>query len=155
MTSTDAPTAAAYQAVPLRLALLPQGNGPHRIDGAWWPHTRDLATELPALLDALTPRWGRITRVTVDDAMWNAGPRRLVLGRRVIRVSRSGGTGHRHTVCLLALGTGRCDLLVVAPGTPPGRADRMMTSASRTDGDTGPRLRHGHHAPHAAPSHST
>ncbi|MFH9426106.1 DUF5994 family protein [Streptomyces sp. NPDC017529] len=137
MTTTGVPPTAPQRSLPARFALLPQGTGLHRIDGAWWPRTRHLATELPPLLDALAPRWGRITRVTVDNLMWNTGPHRLVLGRRVIHISRSIGMGHRHTVCLLSLGTGRCDLLVIPPDTPAERAGRLMANASRTGGGGG------------------
>ncbi|MEU7151955.1 DUF5994 family protein [Streptomyces sp. NPDC045470] len=136
MTTTSAPPAVPHHILPARLALLPRGTGLHRIDGAWWPRSRHLADELPPLLDALAPRWGRITRVTVDDTMWHTGPDRLVLGRRVIHISRSVGMGHHHSVCLLTLGTGRCDLRVIAPDTPPDQAEHVMTAASRAGGDT-------------------
>ncbi|MEU7162432.1 DUF5994 family protein [Streptomyces chrestomyceticus] len=152
MTITSAPPAAPHHILPTRLALLPQGTGLHRIDGAWWPRTRHLADELPPLLDALAPRWGRITRVTVDNTMWRTGPHRLVLGRRVIHISRSIGMGHHHSVCLLTLGTGRCDLLVIAPDTPPDQAEHTLTAASRVDGGTGAQPRPAGYGPHPLPT---
>lgn len=152
MTTTSMPPTAPQRSLPARLAILPQGTGLHRIDGAWWPRTRHLATELPPLLDALAPRWGRITRVTVDNSMWDTGPHRLVLGRRVIHISRSIGMGHRHSVCLLALGTGRCDLLVVAPDTPADQAVRIMANASRAGGGTGAQTSPAGYGPHRLPT---
>ncbi|MFH8344015.1 DUF5994 family protein [Streptomyces sp. NPDC018045] len=152
MTITSAPAATARPVLPTRLALLPQGTGLHRIDGAWWPRTRHLADELPPLLDTLAPRWGRITRVTVDNAMWHTGPNRLVLGRRVIHISRSVGMGHHRSVCLLALGTGRCDLRVIAPDTPPDQAEHIMSAASRADGGTGAPAGPAGYGPHRLPT---
>jgi hypothetical protein len=39
---------------------------PALLDGAWWPRSRDLHAELPALAAVLDPLWGRITRITVN-----------------------------------------------------------------------------------------
>lgn len=38
--------------------------------GTWWPRSRDLACELPALLTALEDRLGRVERVVYDPAGW-------------------------------------------------------------------------------------
>lgn len=56
--------------LPTRLSLVRPEAGPHWIDSAWWPHSRDLTDELPILLASLNHRWGRITRVTVHTEMW-------------------------------------------------------------------------------------
>jgi len=127
MTSTiSAPSSAPQEARPVRLALAGPGTGLHRIDGAWWPRSHDLCDELPALLTALNARWGCITRVTVDSAMWLASPRRMALADRVVHLNWCGTTAGRHTVCLLSYGVGRCDLLVVPPETPADEAHRLL-----------------------------
>ncbi|MFD0383342.1 DUF5994 family protein [Streptomyces stramineus] len=87
---------------PVRLALLPPAGGPRRIDGVWWPRTRDLAAELPALLTVLAARWGRVTHVTADSDMWLAGPPHLLHDNSTVRVNRSGREGHRRTICLVS-----------------------------------------------------
>ncbi|MET7764363.1 DUF5994 family protein [Streptomyces sp. NPDC005393] len=117
--------------LPTRLSLVRPEAGPHWIDGAWWPHSRDLTDELPILLASLNHRWGRITRVTVHTEMWPACPRRMPFTDRVVHINRSGADGSRHKICLLSYGVGRCDLLVVAPDTPPAEARRLMAGAAR------------------------
>ncbi|MDJ1134892.1 DUF5994 family protein [Streptomyces iconiensis] len=116
-----------------RFALHPPHTGVHRIDGAWWPRSRDLTDELPPLLAALEDRWGRITRVTVDSGMWLASSRRMTFGDRVVHLNWSAGMGHRDTVCLLSLGVGRCDLTVVPPEATAAEAHRALTAASRPE----------------------
>jgi hypothetical protein len=63
---------------PLRLRLRPKALTTGYVDGAWWPRSRDLAAELPALLAVLTVRlggfWSRPPH-TVDVV---AGDRRRV-----------------------------------------------------------------------------
>ncbi|WP_404962760.1 DUF5994 family protein [Streptomyces sp. 147326] len=56
------------------------------MDGAWWPRTRDIATELPALISVLTGHLGPITRVGVDASAWNGLPPRLVIDGQVMHL---------------------------------------------------------------------
>lgn len=56
------------------------------LDGAWWPRTRDIVTELPALISVLTEHLGPITRVGVDASAWNYPPARLVVDGRVVHL---------------------------------------------------------------------
>lgn len=128
MTSTIGETPLVWQGPPARLSLVRPGHGPVRIDGAWWPRSRDLANELPALLPALDSRWGRITHVTVDASTWPAGAAAMVLGGRTLRIIRSTSAGHHHTACLLVRGVGRCDLIVIPPDTPEPQARRLMAA---------------------------
>ena len=78
------------QAVP-RLRLRPARSGAAPLDGGWWPRSDDPAAELPGLIAALDEHCGRITRVMLGTAGWNASrPRRLYvgspLGSRVVRI---------------------------------------------------------------------
>lgn len=121
-----------------RLALLPSGTGPHRLDGAWWPRSHSLARELPGLLEALELRWPRITRVTVSRSMWRTGPGLLHLPDRVLHVNRSDVAHSPSAICLLSYGVGRCDLLVVPPGASASEGARLM-SAGPAPAVLGPR----------------
>src|SRR3954467_5969186 len=56
------------------------------VDGAWWPHTDDLAAELPDLLAVLSVRLGAIARVTYNLAEWATAPRKVSIGGRIIRL---------------------------------------------------------------------
>ncbi|GGS11981.1 hypothetical protein GCM10010252_59070 [Streptomyces aureoverticillatus] len=118
----------------LRLRLTPRGGLPRHIDGAWWPHSYDLLTELPRLLAGLPRTWGHISSVTVNGATWAATPGRMFVSNQVVRLSRSTAASAPHTVCLLAPSRGRWDLLVVPPDTPLSVAEPLMVAAA---GDAG------------------
>jgi hypothetical protein len=120
--------------LPVRLVLMPPATGPHRLDGAWWPRSHDLARELPGLLAALEQRWPRITRVTVSRSMWRTEPHRLLLADRVLHINRSDVIHSPSAICLLSYGVGRCDLLVVPPGAAPSEGRRMMSAVPDADG---------------------
>jgi hypothetical protein len=115
---------------PIRLRMAPRGTVPRRIDGAWWPRSSDLTVELPLLLGSLPNRWGRITCVTVDGAMWSSLPGRMLVANQVVRLRRARVPRDPHSICLLSPGRGRWDLLVVPPGTPEADADLLMTIAT-------------------------
>ncbi|WMX46227.1 DUF5994 family protein [Streptomyces roseicoloratus] len=61
---------------PGTLALTPHTSLAGLLDGAWWPYSRDLTTELPPLVDALRGRCGRITRITANPGPWPVSPTR-------------------------------------------------------------------------------
>ncbi|MDH6624683.1 hypothetical protein M2271_002487 [Streptomyces sp. LBL] len=114
-------------AVRLRLVSQPaQGHMPRRIDGAWWPHSPDLASELPRLLGGLPHAWGQVTSVLVDEAVWSPFPGRLLVANQVVRLHRTTIQHSPSTVCLLAPGRGRWDLLVVPPAATDAEAGRLM-----------------------------
>lgn len=50
----------------LRLRTKPKAPTTGYVDGAWWPRSRDLAVELPALLAVPVVRLGQVQRVDLD-----------------------------------------------------------------------------------------
>ncbi|WP_324608012.1 DUF5994 family protein [Streptomyces sp. NRRL S-455] len=119
----------------LRLGAEPrQGGSARRIDGAWWPSSYDLVAELPALLAALPRRWGHITSVLVNGTMWSVPGDGMLVGDQMVHIRRTDTPRAEHTVCLLAPGHGRWDLLVVPPAATEAEAERL-TSAAATAGD--------------------
>ncbi|WP_223833074.1 DUF5994 family protein [Streptomyces venezuelae] len=115
---------------PLRLRLAPDGGLPRAIDGAWWPRSSDIVTELPQLLVGLPSAWRDIRSVTVKGDMWSATPGRMLVANQVVRLHRSTTASAHHGVVLLSPGRGRWDLLVVPPDTPARRAALIMSSAA-------------------------
>ncbi|MGC0330634.1 hypothetical protein RKD23_003624 [Streptomyces sp. SAI-170] len=115
--------------LPARLSLTPKTTLAGRLDGAWWPRSRDLAAELPALADALEGRWGRITRVLVNPGHWPVVPHKVAVTGRVLHVGWFTELDP-DKIILLSYTTGRCDLLVVPPETEPASAARLMTAAA-------------------------
>ncbi|MFJ9152031.1 DUF5994 family protein [Streptomyces sp. NPDC102270] len=117
-----------------RLALKANGASRGLLDGAWWPRSRDLLSELPALTDALHPLWGRITRIAVNPEYWPVIPRKISANGHVVKVGWFTPEIDPHKLLLLSYGTGRWDLLIIPPETGAESAARLMAAASDHDG---------------------
>jgi hypothetical protein len=93
------------------------GDGDSAFDGAWFPRSRDLATEVPELIAELERRGVRVERFTYALDAWLPVPRKIAVNGRTVR---TGGFRSMNplVVCLTwAGGTRRADLLVVPPET--------------------------------------
>jgi hypothetical protein len=112
-----------------RLSLKPAAPTTGHVDGAWWPRTRDLAAELPALLAAVADRLGRIDRVTYHLADWPASQRRIVVGGNVVRLEgfRSQEPG---SLTVIGWDRNRLTVQVIPPETGPDAAQRVLTRAA-------------------------
>ncbi|MEV7775968.1 DUF5994 family protein [Kitasatospora sp. NPDC086791] len=58
------------------------------LDGAWWPHSRDISVELPGLVRALTEHLGPVESVGLDAEAWDDVPARLVVDGRSVHIDR-------------------------------------------------------------------
>ncbi|MFE5190992.1 DUF5994 family protein [Streptomyces sp. NPDC056628] len=99
------------------------------LDGAWWPRSRDVATELPHLITALTEYLGPVTRVGLDADAWEELPTRITIDDRVIHIdsSRVGDD----TVLITRGAQDLFSLLVVPPHATPDAARAAMSEAVR------------------------
>jgi hypothetical protein len=116
-----------------RLRLKPAEPTTGHVDGAWWPRSRDLPAELPALLATLSARLGGIERVTYRTGAWPPARRLLTLGDAVVHLE---GFRTEHADTLTVAGYRnryRVTLLVVPPETDPGRAYDILTAAALPD----------------------
>ena len=121
---------------PLRLRLRPKALTTGYVDGAWWPRSRNLAAELPALLAVLAVRLGEIPRVSYNLVEWDTAPRQIAADGLRVRLS---GFWSRpaHTVDVVAGNRRRLTLLLVRPDTEPSAAHHvMMCAAERENIDT-------------------
>jgi uncharacterized protein DUF5994 len=119
----------------LRLRLKPKGPTNGYVDGAWWPRSRDLTAELPALAEVLAVRLGQVQRVAYALSTWDPTPRRYdVLGYRV----RLEGFTYQDQNIIHVTGSnrGRITLLVIPPemGDTAGH-DALMTAGRRGNAD--------------------
>ncbi|WP_346055851.1 DUF5994 family protein [Amycolatopsis dongchuanensis] len=126
MTVTEPPRQA------LRLRLKPKAPTTGYVDGAWWPRSRDLATEVPALLAVLAVRPGRIERVTYNLTMWESAGRRLTVEGRAVRLEGF-ISQHPDTVTVTGQGRQRLTLLVIPPEASPVAAHHALVTASQRD----------------------
>ena len=118
----------------LRLDMKPVGSTTGFVDGAWWPYSTELATEIPALLAAITGRLGSIERVSYNLAGWASASRRVDAGG--IRVRLDGfRTRPPDTIDVSGVNDHRVTLLVIPPTTDQSTAQDIMRRAS-TDGNT-------------------
>ncbi|PVE04558.1 DUF5994 family protein [Streptomyces scopuliridis] len=119
---------------PARLSFTPAGSPPGLLDGAWWPRSRDLFHELPALMKVLDARWDRITRVTVNPTHWPVVPRKVPVTGHTVHVGWFAEEQDPNKLILLSYTTGRWDLLVIPPETGAAAAARLMSAAATPGG---------------------
>ena len=116
----------------VRLRLKPDAAKTGYVDGAWWPHSDDLAAELPELVAMVATRLGSVRRVTYRLGEWAKKPSAPVIAGRAIQLD-----GHRrgtvNTIELLSARDRRIVLLVIPPYTDTDHAFAAMVSASATN----------------------
>ncbi len=115
-----------------RLTLAPRRVDRAVLDGGWWPRSRDPAAEVPALVAALTQRYGPIRHVLLNSATWADRPRRLTAGTRVVRMAWFLSQDPALATAITTAGD-QLDLLVVPPETSPEAAMRAMAAAADPD----------------------
>ncbi|MCX4642203.1 MULTISPECIES: DUF5994 family protein [unclassified Streptomyces] len=128
---------AIHQAVKPGTALLRLETTSSRegvLDGAWWPRTRNIEAELPALISVLTEHLGPITRVGLDASSWNSLPVRLVIDDRVVHLD-SDPVGD-DTVLITRGDNDHFALLLVPPDTSADAAREAMARAVHADNTT-------------------
>jgi hypothetical protein len=119
----------------LRLRMKPKAPTTGYVDGAWWPRSRDLAAELPALLAGLVIRVGQVQRISYNLTEWDAVVRRLDIGGHRVRLGGFNSQG-ANTIDVIGSDQVRIVLLVVPPKTLPAAAHAMsMTAATRDNTD--------------------
>ncbi|MFC0105984.1 DUF5994 family protein [Kibdelosporangium aridum] len=119
-----------------RLRLKPAGSISGYVDGAWWPRSRDLAAELPALAEVLSVRLGVVWRVVYALTSWEPAPRRIRLDGRDVRLegfrSQDG-----NVISVIASDRRRIRLLVIPQDmTEVASHDAMMAAAGRDNSDS-------------------
>ncbi|MQS13358.1 MULTISPECIES: DUF5994 family protein [Streptomyces] len=129
-TTLDRATTPAATDSTARLTLAPSGVRPGRLDGAWWPRSRDLLLELPALAAEIDERWGRITRITVNPARWPVIPRRIPVTGHTVHAGWFTIEQDQHMIMVCSYAPRRLSLLVVPPQTDAVEAARLMAEAA-------------------------
>jgi hypothetical protein len=120
----------------LRLRLKPAGSASGYVDGAWWPRSRDLPAELPALADVLTVRLGSVWQVVYPFATWQAAPRRTQLDGHPVRLEGF-HSQDENTISIVTLDRQRVRLLVIPlDASEKAGHDAMMTAAARDNTDS-------------------
>ena len=114
-----------------RLALCGRANVHGAVDGAWWPHSTELRTELPDLVAVLGKWIGPIARVVYDPSVWLPGPSRIIRGTAVTSVDPYRLVAH-DTVYLTGTHARDAVLFVVPPSTSRAIVRRVLQIVSES-----------------------
>src|SRR3954466_3607878 len=101
----------------LRMRLKPAHRSCGFVQGAWWPRSTELGSELPALLAALSLRFGSIDSVLYHESDWPPPP--LSIKHQGDEVIVSANQECPNVISLFGPRFGRLDLLVVSPTPNP------------------------------------
>jgi uncharacterized protein DUF5994 len=112
----------------LRFRLKTTSHCSGRVDGAWWPRSDDLMTELPDLIAVLSVRQGAISRVIYNPSEWTTTPTEIVTSERAVQLDRSCGQPP-NTVEILDAKGNKVVLLVVPAHVEPDQAHAIVTAA--------------------------
>ena len=125
MTTTDR--------APLRISLNPSSST-RRLDGAWWPQSRDLQIECADLIDNFPSNIGRPARLLFSRPDWDAEPdrpstRRIQAQRGLVKVG-SFPEDDTHLMTVILSTRERLELLVIPSGTDAATARTLMEEAT-------------------------
>ncbi|NKI40918.1 DUF5994 family protein [Streptomyces physcomitrii] len=98
--------------------------------GAWWPRSRDLTRELPALAAALAERCGEIGGARVNPAHWPLIPHKVHVEGYTVQVGWFTDRRDPHKIVLDSETQGTFELLVVPPETGEALAERLLSAAA-------------------------
>src|SRR3954447_20172445 len=119
-----------------RLRLKPKAPATGYVDGAWWPRSKDLAAELPALVEVLAVRVGPVGQVAYALDAWVTPPRRVEINGARVRLEGF-RSQDEHILHVTGLAHGRISLLVVPTDAAENAAhDALMTAAERGNADS-------------------
>jgi hypothetical protein len=119
-----------------RLRLKPKAPRSGYVDGAWWPRSDDLMTELADLIGVMLFRLGVVDRVTYHLDEWTRAPAELATDGRAVHLDGY----HRHppnTVEILDTNRNKVVLLVVPWHTDPDHAHAIVMAAAAPDNSSG------------------
>ena len=111
------------------MRLKPKASRSGYVDGAWWPRSDDLTTELPDLIAVLGFRLGPVDRGAYNIDEWTRAPVELATGGRAVHLD-----GHHrqppNTVEVQDTNRNRMALLVVPSQTDPDHAHAIVMAAA-------------------------
>jgi Family of unknown function (DUF5994) len=112
-----------------RLALCNRSTLHGAVDGAWWPTSADLRTELPDLVAILGLSIGPVHRVVYDPRIWPNAPSRVIRGSMVTAVDPYALVA-RETIYLMGTHSRDAVLYVLPPGIPSVAVHRVLRAVS-------------------------
>jgi uncharacterized protein DUF5994 len=114
---------------PARLALCDRSLIPGAVDGAWWPSSPNLRSELPDLVAVIGLSIGQVRRVVYDPSMWPDPPSRIIRGTMITAVDPYTLVA-RDTIYLMGTHSRNALLYVVPPAVPGAVVHRVLRAVS-------------------------
>jgi len=114
-----------------RLMLSPSGVHSGMLDGAWWPRSGDVVSELPGLIMIIDGVHGVVTRLALAADGWSSHPHLLRLRGRALSIDYF-ASQPASLLTAFCVGGDRVDLLVVPPETAPDKAHAAMALVARS-----------------------
>ena len=131
MTTSNDPTIPGR--IPLRLRLA-EPPGRSSLAGGWWPQSRDLAVELPDLVDNFPSERGRISHVALSAPDWDTAPCLVPVAHGQVEVE-SLPRDDSHVVELTMSDRSVVRLLVVPPRMSDYRGEEALLAAATPHGE--------------------
>jgi Family of unknown function (DUF5994) len=125
-TSHDPNRSAGYRPLRLRMAPVP---GAGRMDGGWWPRSRELAHELGELVDHFPAHHGRVVRAHFSPPDWDTASRGIPTATGAITATSSAEDG-THLMLLTLADRRTLQLLVVPPAMSPEQGEEALLAAA-------------------------
>ncbi|WP_410585793.1 DUF5994 family protein [Amycolatopsis sp. lyj-108] len=120
-----------------RVRIKPRNSESGRVDGAWWPRSRDLTVEVPELAASLDGRIGPVWRVAFPPSAWAVTVRELIWHGRLVKLEGI-GSQNVHIVHVTGGNMQRLTLLVIPPEADPAAAEGVLMAASGQNNVAGP-----------------
>jgi hypothetical protein len=118
--------------IPLRLRIAdPPGRS--SLAGGWWPQSRDLAVELPDLVDNFPSERGQVLRVAFSSPDWDTAPLLVPVASGHVEVA-SFPSDDKHVVELTMADLSLVRLMVVPPRMSAYRGEEAMLAAATPHG---------------------
>jgi len=108
-----------------RLALCERDDTRAAVDGAWWPKSLDLSSELPDLLAVFGLWIGTVHRVVYDPSGWSPAPTRIIRGSEMVSLNPY-RLVFSDTIYLMGTHSRDAVLFVVSPSSSEEEARRLL-----------------------------
>jgi Family of unknown function (DUF5994) len=112
-----------------RLALCDRDQTRGAVDGAWWPKSLDLSSELPDLVSVFGSWIGEVHRVVYDPSVWLPAPSRVIRRNEMVSLDPY-RLVFSDTIYLMGTHSRDAVLFVLSPSSSDEDARRLLCEVS-------------------------
>jgi Family of unknown function (DUF5994) len=118
-----------YPSSATRLALCERDQTRSAVDGAWWPRSLDLSSELPDLVAVFGLWIGAVHRVVYDPTVWLPAPTRILRRNDMVSLNPY-RLVFTDTIYLMGTHSRDAVLFVLSPSSSDEEARRLLCEVS-------------------------